>query len=76
MFSDPLISISSQELDFGVDETLLNFYVENTQDGTLDWTITESGDDQDAVTVSEASGSTLGGGAKSFFNRYGKQTRQ
>jgi len=60
IFSGASLSTSTDQLEFGDEETLLNFYIENVEGGTLDWSITESGDDQDAISVSVTSGATPG----------------
>lgn len=58
IFSGASLSVSTDQLEFGDEETLLNFYIENVGGGTLDWSITESGDNQDAISVSVTSGAT------------------
>ena len=60
IFSGTSLSVSTDQLEFGDEETLLNFYIENVGGGTLDWSITESGNDQDAISVSVTSGTTPG----------------
>lgn len=75
IFSGASLSVSTDQLEFGDEETLLNFYIKNVGGGTLDWSITESGDDQDAISVSVTSGA-IPGGRKEFItvklNRPGK----
>ena len=58
IFSGASLSTSTDQLEFGDEETLLNLYIENVEGGTLDWSIIESGDDQDAISVSVTSGAT------------------
>ena len=60
IFSGASLSTSTDQLEFGDEETLLNFYIENVEGGTLDWSIIEAGDDRDAISVSVTSGATPG----------------
>ena len=40
--ADPILSISTDHLDFGVEQTMLTFHIQNTGQGILNWNITNA----------------------------------
>jgi len=57
----PVLAVNPDLLDFGVTETNLTFTVENSGEGTLNWTAVENPDQSWITSVNPASGNLSGG---------------